>query len=217
MLRNGIYTHLLRISVVRDDLYVHFISDERGKHPTYNGKEITDMHIPDHLSYHQDGTPHIKHKKGKRSELPFRLPDKFLSLDKLIDFPILALSFSEQGFAEVSHGLGKSLKERPESHVIIESCNITFTVVVFLRDKTGTPKERRCIDLMVMPGGFVPTSQDVTVLQGAPGIAKLLVQLNPTYENLKNDLRLFSKSEKELVSKFMKVASKDYQQLPMKN
>ena len=211
MLRNGAYTHLLRISIVDDDLYVHFVSDERGKHPTCKGKEITEMHLPDHLSYHQDGTVHIKHKKGKRSKLPFRLPEKFLSLDKLINLPILACSFYEQGFVVDSHGIGKLLKGRPEGHVIIESCNITFTVAVFLRDLAGKPKEQRSIEVRLLPGGFVPTSQDAAVLQGAEGFPKFRLDLNPTWDSLKNHLKLFSKSEEEQISKFIERASKGFQ------
>lgn len=210
MLREGIYSHLLRLAFVGDDFYIHFVSINRDKHPTWNGKNISKMHLPDHLSYHKDGTVHIKHKKGKYSKVPFQLPKQFMSLDVLFNLPLLAVSFYEKGFTQTGDGVGKTLSAQPNEHVMIESCGITFTVVIFLRDFTRMPREQRCIDIMTMPGGFVPTSNDVTVLQGKEGVPKLLVNLNPTTEQLQHELKLFDKDEVNRVGKFMECASMQF-------
>ena len=172
-----------------------------------NGEDISMMYLPDHLSYHRDGVVHIKHKKGKYSSIPFRLPRRFMSLDVLFDLPLLAVSFYENGFAGTGGGVGKMLSACPEEHVVIESCGITFTVVVFLRDLMHIPKKQRCIDIMTMPGGFVPTSNDRAVLQGKDGTPKMFVNLNPTIEQIKNELKLFDKNEVHIVGDFFDSAS----------
>lgn len=210
MLRNGTYTHLLRICLVAPDLYVHFVSRDSAKHPAWDGKQITEMHVPDHISYHRDGKVHLKHKKGRYSGLPFQLPEDFLGIDKLLNLPLLAVSFYEKGFTNFSEGIGKPLTERPEDHDVIETCNITITVVVIIRDLAPTPNEERCIYIMFMPGGFVPKPEDKVVLQGKEGVQLMLVNFNPTWNQLRSELKLFSKDEESRCKQFMERASTQF-------
>lgn len=210
MLRNGKYVYLLRIAHVGDDFYVHLISDNRDKHPTYDGVNVMDMHLVDHISYHQDGTVHLKHKKGKYSKVSFQIPQKFLALDDLFDMPLLAISFYEKGFEQTGNGVGKILAECPEDHKVIESCNITFTVALFVRDIAPKPKVLRCIETIVLPGGFVPDAnayQVHNIPDGSEVVPKLLVGLNPSSEQLRNDLTFFDKSELDRIDRFMSCAT----------
>ena len=85
--------------------------------------------------------------------------------------------------------------------------NITFTVVVHLRDLTDAPKERRSIEVMIMPGGFVPRTQDQVVLQGKDGIPMMIAHLNPTSGQLRSELKFFDPREQARAHDFMKQAS----------
>lgn len=201
--RNEKYYHILRFANVGDDSYIHFVSKYCKEIKTSDGVSVFYKKAPDHISYHKDGKVHIKYKDGSYYELPFELPEKFLTKAVNYDLPWIAISFYEEAFEEHTPFF-KVLDKKPDNHVIVESHNVTLTILINLRDLTDIPLENRVIDFEVRIGGIIPDQPYPNFLVNETNIGKkypiLNVCLNPTNELLE-DLKLFSQNERNNVGK----------------
>lgn len=212
LLRNNKYYHLLRFAFVGDDSYVHFISSYRKEVKYSDGDNVFYEKLPDHISYHKDGKVHIKHKGGTYSNLPFKLPEKFLTQTKLFDFNWIAISFYDGAFDEHLEYF-KCTDDKPDNHIIIESHLVSFTILVKVKDMTTTPLENRTIDFEVRIGGLVPDQPYPNLLENESKSDKkfpvLNICLNPTLD-LINDFKLFSKNEVDNCEKFYNYLTKTF-------
>jgi hypothetical protein len=210
--RNDKYYHVLRFAIVGDDSYIHFISKYRKEIKTSDGNNVFYKKAPDHISYHKDGKIHIKHKDGSYHDLPFKLPEKFLTKDVNYDMPWIAITFYEEAFKEHAPFF-KVLEKKPDNHIIVESHNVTFTILVKLRDLSDIPLEKRVIDFEVRIGGLIPDKPYPNLLENETNIGKkypiLNACLNPTNEQMA-DLKLFGQNESDNVGKFHEYLSKTF-------
>jgi len=210
--RNNKYYHILRLAIVGDDSYIHFVSKFREEIKTSDGVNVFYKKAPDHISYHQDGKVHIKHKDGSYYDLPFKLPENFLTKAVNYNMPWIAISFYEEAFEEHAPFF-KVLEGKPDNHTIIESHNVTLTILVKLRDMTDTPLENRVIDFEVRIGGLIPNKPYPDLIENETNIGKkypiLNACLNPTNE-LMEELKLFSKSEVDNVGKLHEYLTKTF-------
>ena len=135
---DGDYYHLIRYAIHDNgEIFIHFISKNRDK--VWTDGEM--MKLPDHASYHEDGTIHIRHKGGGKSKIPLKLKQSLLKTPGLVDFPFLTISYYKNRFGMYKQFLTR-LKERPVGHDIV-SVQESFTIIFYLKDLTGIPFQYR--------------------------------------------------------------------------
>jgi len=210
--RNGKYYHVLKFKTDGDDSYVCFMSNFREKIRTSDGTSVFYKKAPDHISYHKDGKVHITHKDGSHHDLPFKMTEKFLADTALYNLPWVAISFYDESFEEHTPFF-KVLDKKPDNHTVVESHNVTLTVLVKLRDLTDIPLENRAIEFEVRIGGMIPDKPYPNLIEDETNIGKkfpiLSVCLNPTNE-MTEEFRLFSESEVANVGKLHEYLKKTF-------
>lgn len=203
---------ILRFAIIGDDSYIHFVSRYKDTIKDSDGNTVTYKKAPDHISYHRDGKVHIKFKDGTYHDVPLNVPEKHLTNPVKQDLLWIAISFYEEGFKE--HAPFFKLQEKkPDKHVIIESNNVTFTILIRSRDLSDIPLDRRTIDFEVRVGGIIPDKPYPNLIDSETIANKQFpifnACLNPT-EDMMQNLKLFSEEEVRNAGKFNEFLSQTF-------